>query len=266
MQRTNTSELAMSRLQSKVAVVTGGNSGIGFGIAEAFQHEGAVGTITGRNQETLDQSVQELGPGFIGIQGDVTKMEDLERIFQDTFERFGKINTLVVNAGGIVDGSPMTAIAEVTEDNYDRYMQLNLKSAYFTVQKALPYLNDGASVILIGSSAAHRAAPGMTIYAAAKAAVISLAKGLSLDLLDRKIRVNTLSPGSIDTPVFGKLVPPPQLEQVKQVWRELIPLGRLGLPAEMGKTAVFLASDDSSFIVGTEILADGGMTNISLMK
>lgn len=256
----------MSKLQNKVAVVTGGNSGIGFGIAEALQNEGAVGTVTGRNQETLNQAVRELGTDFIGITGDVTRMEDLERIFQDTFERFGKIDTLVVNAGGIVEGSPMAAIMEVSEDNYDRYMDLNLKSAYFTVQKALPYLNEGASIILIGSSAAHRAAPGMTVYAAAKAAVISLAKGLSLDLLARKIRVNTLSPGSIDTPVFGKIVPPEQLEQVKQVWKDLIPVGRMGRPSEMGRAAVFLASDDSSFIVGTEILADGGMTNISLMK
>ncbi|WP_375437491.1 glucose 1-dehydrogenase [uncultured Hymenobacter sp.] len=256
----------MSKLQNKVAVVTGGNSGIGFGIAEAFQNEGAIGTITSRNQETLNKSVQELGASFIGIAGDVTEMKDLERIFKDTFERFGKIDTVVVNAGGVVDGSPMGAIMEVTEDNYDRYMDLNLKSAYFTVQKALPYLNEGASIILIGSSAAHRAAPGMTVYSAAKAAVISLAKGLSLDLLERKIRVNTLSPGSIDTPVFGKLVPPEQLDQVKQVWKDLIPVGRMGLPADMGKAAVFLASDDSSFMVGTEILSDGGMTNISLMK
>ncbi|MXV16984.1 SDR family oxidoreductase [Hufsiella ginkgonis] len=256
----------MSKLKNKVALITGGNSGIGFGIAEAFRNEGAIGTITGRNQETLDRSVQELGTAFTGINGDVTKMEDLERIFKDTFDRFGRIDTLVVNAGGIVDGIPMAAIAGVTEENYDRYMDLNLKSAYFTVQKALPYLNDGASIILIGSSAAHRAAPGMTIYGAAKAAVISLAKGLSLDLLERKIRVNTLSPGSIDTPVFGKIVPQDQVEQVKQVWKDLIPIGRMGLPSDMGKAAVLLASDDSSFIVGTEILSDGGMTAISLMK
>ena len=256
----------MSKLKNKVAVITGGNSGIGYGIAEAFKNEGAMGTITGRNQATLNQSVEELGTGWIGIKGDVTNMEDLEQIFKDTFDRFGKIDTLVVNAGGIVDGSPMAAIPDVTEDNYDRYMNLNLKSSYFTVQKALPYLNDGASIILIGSSAAHRAAPGMTIYGAAKAAIIFLAKGLSLDLLERRIRVNTLSPGSIDTPVFGKIVPQDQLDQVKQVWKNIIPVGKMGLPSDMGKAAVFLASDDSSFIVGTEILSDGGMTNISLMK
>ncbi|MFD1875663.1 SDR family oxidoreductase [Hymenobacter bucti] len=256
----------MSKLKNKVAVITGGNSGIGFGIAEAFQQEGAVGTITGRNQATLTHSVQALGTSFIGLPGDVTKMADLERIFKDTFERFGKIDALVVNAGGVVDGTPMGAIMDVTEGSYDGYMDLNLKSAYFTVQKALPYLNEGASIILIGSSAAHRAAPGMAIYAAAKAAVISLAKGLSLDLLARKIRVNALSPGSIDTPAFDKMVPQEQLAQVKQVWIDLIPVGRMGLPSEMGKAAVFLASDDSSFVVGTELLADGGMTNISLMK
>jgi NAD(P)-dependent dehydrogenase (short-subunit alcohol dehydrogenase family) len=256
----------MSKLKNKVAVITGGNSGIGFGIAEAFKNEGAVGTITGRNQSTLDSAVKELGTGFIGIKGDVTNLNDLEHVFKETFERFGKIDTLVVNAGGIVDGSPMAAITDVTEENYDQYMNLNLKSAYFTVQKALPYFNDRGSIILIGSSAAHRAAPGMTIYAAAKAAVISLAKGLSLDLLSRQIRVNTLSPGSIDTPVFGKIVPQEQVDQVKQVWTNLIPIGRMGSPSDMGKAAVFLASDDSSFVVGTELLSDGGMTNISLMK
>jgi len=254
------------KLKNKVAVVTGGNSGIGFGIAEALKNEGAVGAITGRNQETLDRSVKELGTGFIGIKGDVTNLEELENIFSITADKFGKVDTLVVNAGGIVDGLPMSAIDEVTEENYDQYMDLNLKSTYFTVKKALPYLNDGASIILIGSSAAHRAAPGMTIYAAAKAAVISLAKGLSLDLLSRKIRVNTLSPGSIDTPVFGKIVPEDQVDFVKNLWIDITPVGRQGTPSDIGKAAAFLASDDSAFIVGTEILSDGGLTNISLMK
>lgn len=256
----------MSKLKNKVALITGGNSGIGLGIAEVFRNEGAVGAITGRNEATLNRAADALGENFIGIKGDVTNLDDLENTFKVTYDKFGKIDALVVNAGGVVDGVPMGAISDVTEEGYDGYMDLNLKSAYFTVQKSLPYLNDGASVILIGSSAAHRAAPGMAIYSAAKAAVISLAKGLSLDLLDRKIRVNTLSPGSIDTSVFGKLVPEEQLEQVKQVWTNLIPLGRMGQPSDMGKAAAFLASDDSAFIVGTEILSDGGMTNISLMK
>ncbi|MEP6805768.1 MAG: SDR family oxidoreductase, partial [Flavobacterium sp.] len=203
---------------------------------------------------------------FISIKCDVTNNSDLENIFKQTADKFGNIDVLVVNAGGVVDGVPLGTIDNVDEANYDGYMDLNLKSVYFTVQKALPYLNDGASIILIGSSAAHRAAPGMAIYGAAKAAVISLAKGLSLDLLPRKIRVNTLSPGSIDTPVFGKLVPEEHMEQVKQMWVDITPVGRQGLPSDIGNAAVFLASDESSFIVGTEILSDGGLTNISLMK
>ena len=256
----------MSKLKNKVAVITGGNSGIGFGIAEAFRNEGAIGAITGRNEATLENSVNALSNDFIGIKGDVTNLDDLENIFKTTFEKFGKIDALVVNAGGIVDGIPMAGIDNVTEEGYDRYMDLNLKSAYFTVQKSLPYLNDGASIILIGSSAAHRSAPGMTIYGAAKAAIVFLAKGLSLDLLSRKIRVNALSPGSIDTPVFGKIVPEEQLAQVKQMWIDITPVGRQGLPSDIGNASVFLASDDSAFIVGTEILSDGGLTNLSLMK
>lgn len=254
------------RLKDKVAVVTGGNSGIGFGIAEAFKNEGAKGAITGRNQKTIDTSVQQLGNNFIGLRGDVTNMNDLENIFKTTFKKFGRIDTVVVNAGGVVEGSQMGTVTAVEEKSYDQYMDLNLKSVYFTVQKALPYLNDGSSIVLIGSSAGHRAAPGMAIYSAAKAAVISLAKGLSLDLLERKIRVNVLSPGTIDTPVFDKFVPEGQVDHVKQLWVNLIPAGRIGQPSDIGKAAVFLASDESSFILGSEILADGGMTNISLMK
>jgi NAD(P)-dependent dehydrogenase (short-subunit alcohol dehydrogenase family) len=254
------------RLKDKVAVVTGGNSGIGLGIAGAFKNEGATGAITGRNQNTIDSSVQRLGKNFIGLKGDVTNMDDLENIFKTTFEKFGRIDTVVVNAGGVVNGTPMDTIIRTGEESYDQYMDLNLKSVYFTVQKALPYLNDGSSIVLIGSSAGHRAAPGMAIYSAAKAAVISLARGLSLDLLERRIRVNVLSPGTIDTPVFDKFVPEEKVDHVKQLWMNLIPAGRIGQPSDIGQAAVFLASDESSFILGSEILVDGGMTNISLMK
>jgi NAD(P)-dependent dehydrogenase (short-subunit alcohol dehydrogenase family) len=254
------------KLTGKVAVITGGNSGIGYGIAEAFRNEGATGTITGRNQQTLDRSAQLLDHQFIGVNADVTVMKDLDRVFTETSDKFGSIDILVVNAGGAIQGTPMATIDEASEEAFDLYMDLNLKSVYFTVQKALPFLNDGASVVLIGSSAAHRAAPGMTIYGAAKAAVIFFAKGLSLDLLDRKIRVNVLSPGTIDTPAFDKLAPAEHVDHVKQIWTDLIPLGRIGEPADIGKAAVFLASDESSFMLGTELLVDGGMTNISLMK
>jgi len=254
------------KLKNKVAVITGGNSGIGLGIAKAFQNEGAVGAITGRNQKTIDHSVAELGDGFIGIQTDVTKMADLERLFSETFERFGKIDTVVVNAGGVVEGAKMGLVTDIEEPDYDNYMNLNLKSAYFTIQKALPYMNDGGTVVLVGSTAAHRASPSMTVYGAAKAAVISLAKGLSLDLLDRKIRVNVVSPGTIDTPAFDRMLPEEQVEQVKNLWVNTIPIGRIGQPSDVGSAAVFLASDESSFVVGTEIIVDGGMVNIGMLK
>lgn len=254
------------KLKGKVTVITGGNSGIGFGIAEAFKSEGAVGTITGRSQQALDSSVQQLGENFIALKGDVTVLEDLEKIFKDTFQKFGKIDVLVVNAGGTVEGAQMGSVADIGEVSYDKFMDLNLKSVYFSVQKALPYMNDGGSIILIGSTAGHRASPGMSIYGAAKAAVISFAKGFSLDLLSRKIRVNVLSPGTIDTPAFDKMVPQEQVDQVKKMWVDLIPLGRIGQPSDIGNAAVFLASDESSFMLGTEILSDGGVTNISMMK
>jgi len=254
------------RLKNKVTVVTGGNSGIGFGIAEAFKSEGAVGTITGRNQNNLDQSLQQLGDNFIGLAGDVTSLDDLERIFKETSDKFGKIDALVVNAGGTVEGAQWGSVADIGEASYDKFMDLNLKSVYFTVQKALPYMNDGGSIILIGSTAGHRASQGMTIYSAAKAAVISFARGFSLDLLSRKIRVNVLSPGTIDTPAFDKMVPAEQVVQVKKMWVELIPAGIIGQPSDIGKAAVFLASDESSFVLGTEILSDGGVTNISMME
>jgi NAD(P)-dependent dehydrogenase (short-subunit alcohol dehydrogenase family) len=254
------------RLKDKVAVITGGNSGIGFGIAEAFNREGAKGVITGRNQANLDSSIAHLGANFIGIAGDVTKLDDLEKTFKETAEQFGKIDVLVVNAGGTVDGAQMGSVADIGEESYDLTMALNLKSVYFTVNKALPYMNDGASIVLIGSSAAHRAAPGMSVYSAAKAAVISFARGFSLDLLHRKIRVNVLSPGTIDTPVFDKMLPAEHVDPVKQMWLRQIPAARIGQPSDIGNAAVFLASEESSFLLGTEILSDGGMTNISLMQ
>lgn len=254
------------KLKDKVTVITGGNSGIGFGIAVAFKNEGAVGTITGRDQTTLDSSVKKLGDGFIGLAGDVTNLDDLENIFKETANKFGKIDALVVNAGGNVTGTEIGTVADTSEDSYDRYLDVNLKSIYFTVQKALPYLKDGGSIVLIGSIAAHRAFPGMTVYGAAKAAVISFARGFSQDLLARKIRVNVISPGTIDTPLFDKSVPADKVEAVKQLWVEMIPAGRIGQPDDMGKAAVFLASDDSSFILGTEIIADGGASHMVLIK
>lgn len=249
----------MSRLNNKLAVITGGNSGIGFGIAEAFKNEGAIGAIVGRNQQTLDGAVVKLGDNFTGINADVTNLADLEKVFKTTAEKFGKIDVVVANAGAGAVGT----VATFSEADYDKAMDLNLKSVYFTVQKALPYMNDGGSIILIGSNAAHRAYANFTLYGAAKAAVIYLAKGFSSDLLDRKIRANVITPGTTDTPAFDKFVPAEQMEAVKKHFADQMPVGRIGQPSDIGKTAVFLASDDSSFMLGAEIIVDGGMTYLS---
>jgi NAD(P)-dependent dehydrogenase (short-subunit alcohol dehydrogenase family) len=249
----------MGRLENKVAVITGGNSGIGFGIAEAFKNEGAVGAIIGRNQETLDSAAAQLGDNFIAINADVTNVADLERVFKKTAEKFGKIDVIVANAGGGAVGT----VATIGEADYDKTMDLNLKSVYFTVHKALPYMNDGGSIILIGSNAAHRAYPNFTLYGAAKAAVIFFAKAFSSDLLGRKIRANVITPGTTDTPAFEKFVPLEQIEAIKKHFAGEMPTGRIGLPSDIGKTAVFLASDDSSFMLGAELLVDGGLTYLS---
>jgi NAD(P)-dependent dehydrogenase (short-subunit alcohol dehydrogenase family) len=249
----------MNRLRGKVAVITGGNSGIGYGIAQEFKNEGAKGVIVGRNQETLDSAVAQLGDNFIAINADVTNLADLERVFKQTSEKFGKIDVVVANAGAGAVGT----VASIGEADFDKAIDLNLKSVYFTVQKAVPYMNDGGSIILIGSNAAHRAYANFTLYGAAKAAVIYLAKGFSSDLLYRKIRANVITPGTTDTPAFDKFVPAEQMEAVKKHFADQMPIGRIGQPADIGKTAVFLASDDSSFMLGAELLVDGGMTYLS---
>jgi NAD(P)-dependent dehydrogenase (short-subunit alcohol dehydrogenase family) len=249
----------MNKLKNKVAVITGGNSGIGFGIAEAFKNEGANGVIVGRNEATLNHSVFQLGDGFIAINADVTNLSDLEKTFKETADKFGKIDVLVANAGAGITGT----VADVSEADYDKTMDVNLKSVYFTVQKALPYMNNGGSIILIGSNAAHRAYPSFGLYGAAKAAVIFLAKSFSNDLLERQIRVNVITPGTTDTPAFDKFVPAEQIEAVKTHFASQMPVGRIGQPSDIGKTAVFLASDDSSFLLGAELLVDGGMTYLA---
>ncbi len=249
----------MNKLNNKVAVITGGNSGIGLGIAQAFKDNGAVGTIVGRNSQTLASAAAQLGDEFIALNADVTNLADLERMFRETAEKYGQIDIVVANAGGGTTGT----VADTGEAEYDKTMALNLKSVYFTVQKALPYMNDGGSIILIGSNAAHRAYLSFGLYGAAKAAVIYLAKAFSNDLLDRKIRANVITPGTTDTPAFDKFVPTEQIDALKLHFAGTMPIGRIGQPADIGKTAVFLASDDSSFMLGAELLVDGGMTYLA---
>jgi NAD(P)-dependent dehydrogenase (short-subunit alcohol dehydrogenase family) len=213
----------------------------------------------GRNQETLDSAVAQLGDNFIAINANVTNLADLERLFAATSEKFGKIDVIVANAGAGAVGT----VADISEADFDNAIDLNLKSVYFTVNKALPYMNDGGSIILIGSNAAHRAYPNFTLYGAAKAAVIFFAKAFSSDLLGRKIRANVITPGTTDTPAFEKFVPLEQIEAIKTHFASEMPIGRIGQPSDIGKTAVFLASDDSSFMLGAELLVDGGMTYLA---
>ncbi|MBL4669084.1 MAG: SDR family oxidoreductase [Flavobacteriales bacterium] len=251
------------RLKNKVTVITGGTSGIGFGIAQEFKKEGAKGAIVGRNKNKIENALKKLGDDFIGISTDVTNTQDLEHIFKTTTDQLGKLDVLVVNAGGAIGTGSLGSIIDTTEEDYDRMMDLNLKSVFFTVQKALPYLNDGASIILIASIGAHKGFSGLTVYSAAKAGVRSFARTFSRDLLDRRIRVNVLSPGTIDTPLFNNLgLPDDVAMQAKKQFEDLIPIKRIGQPREMGRVAVFLASDDSSFLLGEENMADGGVVNL----
>ncbi|VAX21246.1 3-oxoacyl-[acyl-carrier protein] reductase [hydrothermal vent metagenome] len=247
------------KLRDKVAVVTGGNSGIGLSIAEELKKEGAKIAIMGRNEKTLDEAASKLGSGTVIHQGDVTKFDDLDALYAKVDDKLGKIDTLVVNAGGLT-AAPFD---QVDEAIFDSMSDLNFKGAFFTIQKALPFLNDGASIILISSIAQSLGFPGMSVYGATKAAVRSLSRTLSAELAGRKIRVNTISPGPVETPIYGRIgVPEDQIDGMKDQFREKPLMKRFGEAREIGTVAVFLASSDSSFIVGEEIVVDGGIVNI----
>jgi len=249
----------MNKLDGKVAVITGGNSGIGLATAKEFAREGAKIVITGRDEKTLAEAEREIGGEVLAIQADVGKLTDIDKLYDAVEERFGKIDVLFVNAGiGIF--KPLEA---VTEEDFDLQMNVNLKGAYFTIQKALPLLNDNASIVLNTSINAHIGMPNSSIYAASKAAVISFARTISAELVGRGIRVNALSPGPVQTPIYDRWgLPPEQLKEITENIRSQIPLGRFGRSEEIAKAALFLASADSSFILGTEIIADGGMSQL----
>jgi NAD(P)-dependent dehydrogenase (short-subunit alcohol dehydrogenase family) len=247
------------RLKDKVAVITGGNSGIGLGIAEEFKAEGASLVIMGRNQQTLDVVQQRLGVDTLIVQGDVSEMADLDTLYERTVARFGKIDILVANAG-IARFAP---IEQVDEAIFDNIVNINFKGTYFTVQKALPHFNEGGSIILISSNGQGRGFPTTSVYSATKAAVRSLARTLSTELLARRIRVNAISPGAIDTPIFGTIgIPEEYLAEAKKDIQSQVPLKRFGTLKELAMVAVFLASSDSSFILGEEITVDGGWSNL----
>lgn len=253
------SKLDSNILEDKVAVVTGGNSGIGLATAQRFAAEGAKVVIFGRDAKSLDSAVASIGDAAIGVQGDVTQMADLDRLYQRVEAEHGRIDTLFVNAGV----AQIRPLEEVDEEHFDLLFDINVKGAFFTVQKALPLLSEGASIVLNASIASHTGNPAFSVYSATKAAVRSLARTLSADLLERRIRVNSISPGPIATPIFGRIgVPEEAQDDMARTFTEQVPMKRFGNPEEIASAAVFLASAESSYVLGHDLVVDGGMTQL----
>ncbi len=249
----------MSKLSNKVAVVTGGSSGIGLATAQRFIADGAQVVITARNQEALDAAVAELGDSATGIRGDVANLEDLDRLFAQVQEQFGRVDVLFANAGI----APFVPFEAVTEEHFDSLFNINVRGLFFTVQKALPLLSEGASVILNASVVAQSGLPNTSIYSATKAAVRSLGRTLAAELSPRGIRVNVVSPGLIETPLWGKLgLSQDEIDAFGEQIVEQTPLGRPGKPEEIAATVAFLASDDASYFAGADLVADGGMIQV----
>ncbi|MFK7846935.1 MAG: SDR family oxidoreductase [Rhodothermales bacterium] len=249
----------MNKLEGKVALITGGNSGIGQAIAVEFAKQGAQVAIFGRNQSTLDSTQKLVGNDTLAVQGDVTNLDDLDRLYKETGEQKGKIDVLVVNAG-IAKPLPLEA---TTEAFFDNTADINFKGAFFTVQKALPHLNDGASIILVSSIVNAKGFPGFSVYAATKAAVRSLSRSWAAELSGRGIRVNTLSPGPIETPIYDRMdLPKEAMDGFAESMIQQVPLGRFGTSEEIAKAALFLASDDSSYVQGAELSVDGGIAQV----
>ena len=247
------------RLQNKVAVITGGNSGIGLATAQLFVEQGARVAILGRDEKTLKSAAEQLGPGTLALQGDISRMEDLDRLYARTVEAFGKVDIVFANAGVV----KLRTIEASDEAVFDALVNINFKGTYFTVQKALPHLNPKASIILNTSMVGSLGVPLTSVYAATKAAVRSLARSFSAELVDRGIRVNALSPGAIHTPIGTKMDSPREVLTdygMKVMGR--VPMKRIGSAEEVARAALFLASDESSYVLGVELAVDGGITQL----
>ncbi|MFL6308583.1 MAG: SDR family NAD(P)-dependent oxidoreductase [Nitrososphaera sp.] len=253
-------ESITKRLDGKIAVITGGNSGIGLATAQRFVDEGAYVFITGRRQSELDAAVKQIGKNNVtGVQGDVSNVADLDRLYDTVKQQKGRIDVLFANAG-IIELAPLGSI---TESHFDKIFNINVKGLLFTVQKALPLFQDGGSIILTGSIGGSKGYEGSNVYSATKAAIRSFARSWTVDMKQRKIRVNVISPGVIDTPMTSSMVQSEELgEQLKTNLVSAVPLGRMGNPNEVAKAVSFLASDDSSYVTGTELFVDGGMAQI----
>jgi len=249
----------MSKLEGKIALVTGGNSGIGLATAKEFVKEGAHVFITGRRQQELDAAVKEIGKNVTAVKGDVAKLDDLDRLFAQIKRDKGKLDIVFANAGF----ATYAPLGTITEEFFDTHFNINVKGVLFTVQKALPLIPDGGSIILNASIVASKGLPAHSVYSATKAALRSFARTWTMDLKDRHIRVNAVSPGPIETPGLKNLLASSDVgKQRANAISSSVPLGRLGRPDEIAKAVVFLASDDSSFVTGTELFVDGGFAQV----
>ena len=249
----------MGKLDGKVAVITGGSSGMGLATAKLFVKEGAYVYITGRRQKELDEAAREISKNVTAVQGDVANLADLDRLYAVITEKHGHMDIVFANAGG----GELVPLGQITEQHFDKLFNINVKGLLFTVQKALPLMRDGGSIILNGSIAGYTGTEAFSVYSATKAAVRSFARSWTNDLKARKIRVNTLSPGPVDTPIFNSIgVTQDEVEKVKQGFAAQVPLGRMGRPEEIASVALFLASDDSSFVTGIDLSVDGGMAQV----
>ena len=248
----------MLRLSGKLALITGGNSGIGLATAKAFVAEGARVAITGRDRDTLETAKRSIGNDTLAVQSDTGDLKAIDTLFASIHERFGALDILFANAGV---GS-LTPVENTTEEDFDRIFDVNVKGLFFTVQKALPLLRNGASIVLNGSIATRTGRAGFSVYAASKAAVRTFARNFSAEFASRGIRVNVVSPGPIDTPIWWRGQHQEAANTLRHHVEAGIPLGRMGRPEEIAQTVVFLASDESSFMLGTEIIVDGGVTEL----
>jgi NAD(P)-dependent dehydrogenase (short-subunit alcohol dehydrogenase family) len=249
----------MGKLEGKIALITGGNSGIGLATAKRFVDEGAYVFITGRRDAELAEAVKEIGRNVAGVQGDVSNLADLDRLFAQIRHEKGKLDIVFANAGV----AKLAPLGKITEEFFDSIFDINVKGLLFTVQKALPLLPDGASIILNASIVASKGLAANSVYSATKAAVRSFARTWTTDLKDRRIRVNAVSPGSTDTPGLNDLLASSEVGQQRlKMISNSVPLGRLGRPDEIAKAVLFLASDDSSYVTGTELFVDGGFAQI----
>ena len=245
----------MGKLEGKVAVITGGSSGMALATAKTFVEEGAYVFITGRRQDVLDEAVASIGRNATGVQGDAANLDDLDRLFETVKREKGSIDVLFASAG---TGGEAQKIGEITERNFDTLFGLNTRGTLFTVQKALPLFNDNGSIIMTGSIASVKGWPDYTAYAGSKAALRAFARGWLNELKERRIRVNVLSPGQIETPIQDKMFD----EETKRQFESLVPRGKMGRPEEIATVALFLASDDSTYVNGVELSVDGGTSAI----